>query len=85
MEGIRRVSLNAGTLRILVEAEMSKHPECHGCTRWSVEAREPDETGCNWKFNAGAGGVAVTGCLDSIAKYITLLQENFRLDDRWPG
>ena len=81
MGEIKRVALNGETLRILIEAEMSKHPECHGCTRWSVEAREPDETGCNWKFNAGAGGVAATGCLDRIDKYVAFLRANFGLDN----
>lgn len=82
---IRRVSLNGETLRILVEAEMSKHPECHGCTRWKVEAQEPDESGCNWTFKVGAvaGDVVASGCVDQIAAYIAFLKENFGLDNRW--
>jgi hypothetical protein len=82
---IRRVSLNGETLRILVEAEMSKHPECHGCTRWKVEAQEPDESGCNWTFKVGAvaGDIVASGCVDQIAAYIAFLKENFGLDNRW--
>jgi hypothetical protein len=78
---IKRVALNGGTLRILIEAEMSKHPECNGCTRWGVEPHTPDETGCNWRFYAGAGVIAAVGCLNRIDEYIGFLRANFDLDD----
>jgi hypothetical protein len=82
---IKRVSLNREVLRILIEAEMLKHPQCSGCKGWRVEATDPDETGCNWKFSAGAVGGVTGGCVERIAPYVSFLRENFSLDDRWHG
>lgn len=81
---IRRISLNAATLRILIEAEMSKYPpECGGCTEWSLEACDPDERGCNWQVKHGPA--ANSRCFARCSPYISILKENFSLDDRWHG
>ena len=85
MEGTKRISLNREVLHVLIEAEMSKHPQqCAGCKGWRVEAIDPDESGCNWKFTAGAADIS-TGCVERIAPYLSVLRENFSLQDRWYG
>ena len=82
--GIKRVSLNAETIRILVEAEMSKHSECRDCTQWLIESQAVDESGCNWRLGAGADS-ATSRCLDRIASYIAFLRANFNVHERPPA
>ena len=78
MGKFKRISLNREMLVILIEAQMSKQPQCRGYRGWRIEAADPDEIGCNWNFSPGASG----GCYDWIAPYIRLMRKNLSLDEK---